>query len=156
MEHFSWEPDYASGYTSMDDTHREFVADVDRLLTCPDAELSLAFGRFAAHARAHFDEENRWMTTTGYTSAGCHIDEHNAVLKSVDEVARLLDEGHTRPVRAIADALADWFPEHAQVMDFGLARWLQQRALGGAPVKMHRQADSVRQPDAALSSRTSA
>ena len=41
-------------------------------------------------------------------------------------------------VRAFAQALADWFPEHARVMDLGLARWLVQRQLGGSPIVLRR------------------
>ncbi|MDB5856648.1 MAG: hemerythrin, partial [Ramlibacter sp.] len=62
------------------------------------------------------------------------VDEHAAVLKSVDEVRAALADGHPHVVRAFARALADWFPEHASVMDLGLARWLVQRRLGGSPV----------------------
>ena len=78
------------------------------------------------------------MRETSYGSAGCHVDEHAAVLKSVDEVRAALALGRTHVVRSFAQALADWFPQHATVMDMGLARWLVQNRLGGSPVVIRR------------------
>ena len=40
--------------------------------------------RGEAHAIRHFGEEDASMQ--GYPSAGCHVDEHAAVLKSTAEV----------------------------------------------------------------------
>ena len=74
------------------------------------------------------------MAQAAYANAACHVDEHAAVLKSLDEVRAALARGRCDVVRSFANALADWFPEHAKVMDQGLARWLVQKRLGGCPV----------------------
>jgi hemerythrin len=135
---FVWHDDYALGHRTMDDTHHEFVACVHALLTVEDDALANALEAFAEHAHQHFDEEDNAMRETAYGSAGCHIDEHAAVLRSLDEVRAMLAAGQTHVVRAFARALADWFPEHVRVMDQGLARWLVQRQLGGSPVVIRR------------------
>lgn len=135
---FAWEADFALGHDAMDDTHREFVDCVDALLRAGDAELGPALEAFAEHAHRHFREEDQAMRESAYGAAGCHVDEHAAVLRSMDEVRIALDAGQTQVVRAFARALADWFPQHASVMDMGLARWLVQRRLGGAPVVIRR------------------
>ena len=131
---FSWQADYAIGHDEMDETHREFVECVNNLLLVDDRALSLALDAFEAHARRHFADEDRSMAQTAYESAGCHVDEHAAVLKSLQDVRAALWQGRCDVVRSFARALADWFPEHAQVMDQGLARWLIQKRLGGSPV----------------------
>ena len=136
--HFAWREDYAIGHRGMDDTHHEFVECVQALLTVEDAHLAAALETFAGHAQRHFGEEDDAMRASAYGSAGCHIDEHAAVLRSVDEVRKALADGRTEVVRAFARALAQWFPEHVSVMDQGLARWLIQRELGGAPVVIRR------------------
>jgi hemerythrin-like metal-binding protein len=133
-EAFIWHDDFAVGHEAMDETHREFVQCVDAMLRADESELSVTLEAFADHARRHFAEEDQAMRETGYGSAGCHVDEHSAVLKSVDEVRAALALGHTQVVRTFAHALADWFPEHATVMDMGLARWLVRSRLGGSPV----------------------
>lgn len=131
---FTWHEDFAVGHEAMDETHHEFVQCVDAMLRADESGLSIALEAFADHARRHFGEEDQAMRETGYRSAGCHVDEHSAILKSVDEVRAALALGHTHVVRSFAHALAEWFPEHAAVMDMGLARWLVQRRLGGSPV----------------------
>lgn len=135
---FAWDAAFGVGHAGMDDTHHEFVECVDALLCASDAQQSAALDAFEDHARRHFREEDEAMRDSAYGSAGCHVDEHAAVLKSLDEVRAALAEGRHDVVRAFAHALADWFPRHAQVMDLGLARWLNQRRLGGSPVSIQK------------------
>jgi hemerythrin len=131
---FTWDTTFALGHEQMDDTHREFVDCVDQMLRVDDKGLPRALEAFAAHAQHHFADEDRWMVQSAYENARCHIDEHAAVLKSVDEVRAALARGRCDVARSFANALADWFPEHARVMDHGLALWLAKQRLGGSPV----------------------
>jgi hypothetical protein len=48
-----WTDAFLLGYEPMDDTHREFVEIVDKLLTCPDAEMAGLLQAFITHAEAH-------------------------------------------------------------------------------------------------------
>jgi hemerythrin len=137
---FEWQPEFELGFGAMDATHREFVDCVQALLGASDAALPAALERFAAHARSHFDEERNWMQQTAFASAQCHLDEHDAVLKSVDEVQALVAQGRLPIARALAAELARWFPHHADSMDASLARWMTQQRLGGAPVLIRRTA----------------
>ena len=134
QERFGWRAEYELGHGEMDETHREFVDCVDALLAVDDDGLLHALDAFEDHARRHFGEEDRWMAQSAYESAGCHVDEHAAVLKSLQDVRAALAQGRCDVVRSFARALAGWFPEHAQVMDRGLARWLVKQRLGGSPV----------------------
>jgi len=140
---FEWRDDYRVGQPAMDHTHREFVDCVAAMLRADDQALAPALEAFAEHAVRHFAEEDQAMRDTAYGSAGCHVDEHAAILKSVDEVRAALAQGKPQVVRAFAQALADWFPEHAQYMDLGLARWLTQRRLGGSPVVIRPRASAA-------------
>nr|WP_315591719.1 hemerythrin family protein [uncultured Cupriavidus sp.] len=133
---FTWHDDFSIDHRAMDDTHREFVECVNDLLNVADVELGTALRRFIEHAHRHFAEEDDAMRDTAYGSSGCHVDEHAAVLQSAADVQAMLEKGRPDVVRAFARALADWFPEHVRIMDQGLARWLIQRQLGGAPIKL--------------------
>lgn len=135
---FDWTDRYLLGYTAMDDTHREFVTLVDTLLTAPDAGLAQALDAFAAHAVAHFEQEDGWMRGTDFPAADCHIDEHAKVLASVREVQQELAAGNVVLVRELAQALMDWFPGHADYMDSALAQWMVKRSHGGAPLVFRR------------------
>jgi hemerythrin len=143
MEALLWRSEYESGYAPMDEVHREFLDCVNTLLAGNDAVLKNALEAFAAHASAHFAEENRLMAATAFPSAGCHVDEHAAVLKSLDEVRHALSGGNCAVVRRFAAELARWFPRHASAMDHGLARWIVQQRLGGAPIAVRRAIASV-------------
>ena len=140
---FDWTDRYLLGYRAMDDTHREFVALVDTLLTVPDAGLAHALDAFAEHAAAHFEQEDGWMRTTDFPAADCHIDEHAKVLASVREVRQELADGNFDVVRELAQALMGWFPGHADYMDSALALWMVKRSHGGAPLVFRRDSAKV-------------
>lgn len=135
---FEWTDRYLLGHGPMDDTHREFVTLVDALLKAPDAELGEALDAFAAHAVAHFDQEDGWMRGTNFPAADCHIDEHAKVLASVREVQQEVAEGNYTIARELAQALMDWFPGHADYLDSALALWMVKRSHGGAPLVLRR------------------
>ena len=108
-----WTDAFLLGYEPMDDTHREFVEIVDKLLTCPDAEMAGLLQAFITHAEAHFGLENTWMEETGFPPRDCHISEHKAVMESAVQVEDL-------------------------VLDSALAQWMAKRKLGGVPVVLRR------------------
>lgn len=134
---FAWSDRFLLGHGAMDATHREFVACVEALLSVDDAGLGAALAAFAAHAEAHFADEERWMAD-GFPARDCHAGEHAKVLASVREVQAALAEGDSGLVRELAQALADWFPGHADHMDSALAHWLVQRRHAGAPLVFRR------------------
>ena len=135
---YPWTDAYLLGYGRMDDSHREFVAALDALVGCADADLAARLEDFARHADAHFAEENEWMETTGFPPRQCHVDEHAAVMHSVRQVLEMVREGDVAEGRRLAAALADWFPGHAFHLDSALAHWMVKRNYGGKPVVIRR------------------
>jgi hemerythrin-like metal-binding protein len=134
----AWTDAFVLGHGPIDATHREFVACVRAVQTAPEAELPDALGALEAHARRHFGDEDRWMRETAFPPRECHIDEHAAVLASIVQVRELAQAGDVSEARRLAQALADWFPGHADWLDSALAHWLCKRALGGKPVVVRR------------------
>lgn len=139
-EEFSWSDAFLLGYGPMDETHREFVACVRAMLDAPDADFAAALDAFADHAERHFAEEREWMTSTEFPAAGCHADEHDAVMRSVQEVQRMLASGEATVEvgRSLARELVRWFPGHADYMDAPLSHWMVKRSHGGKPVVLRR------------------
>jgi hemerythrin len=143
----TWSDRYLLGHSGMDDTHREFVECVAALQVAKDADLVECMAAFEAHAVEHFEQERRWMDSTAFPAAQCHVDEHTAVLNSVHEVQEMLRNGASGQVaRDLARALADWFPGHADYMDASLSQWLIKRSHGGAPVVLRRRLDPAGAP----------
>ena len=141
----AWSDAFLLGYAAMDETHREFVACVAALQTAGDDDIAHRLADFERHAQRHFDDEQKWMDRTAFPAAQCHVEEHAAVLNSVQEVTTLLNLGADPQVaRDLADALANWFPGHADYMDAALSHWLSKHMHGGAPVVVRR--NVTRQP----------
>ena len=126
--------DHLLGYAPMDETHDEFVELIVRLQQASDEQLPGLLKAMEAHLQTHFEQENTWMRQTAFPPRDCHIDEHDAVLKSVQEVRQLLGAGNVQVCRALVRALADWFPGHITHLDSALSHWMCQRRLGGKPV----------------------
>jgi hemerythrin-like metal-binding protein len=124
----------------MDATHEEFYQVTFALLTCDESGMLQALDAFDAHAVEHFEQEDEWMRSTGFPPRDCHIDEHAAVLKSVQEVRELVASGQAglALVHDFASHLFEWFPGHADYLDSALAAWMTKRRLGGKPVVLRR------------------
>lgn len=143
-----WSDERLLGFGPMDRTHEDFYRRAFELLTCADGDPAAArhaIAAFEAHAAEHFAQEERWMQDTAFPAAGCHADEHAAVLASVREVRSAVEEGRagTELLRRLAEQLFDWFPPHADYMDSALAAWMCKRSLGGQPVVLRRMAGAA-------------
>lgn len=135
-----WHDGLLLGYAPMDHVHQAFVDGVAHLQSCADHELSGALDALQAHLQDHFGSEDQWMKETDFPARDCHIEEHAAVLTSVQQVReRLAQQGDVAVCRRLADELARWFPGHADYLDSALAHWMCQQRLGGKPVVIRRQ-----------------
>lgn len=147
----TWSDAFLLGYPPMDATHREFVDCVHALQTCEPAHFTARLEAFREHAVAHFAQEEQWMVETEFPPRDCHIDEHAAVMKSVEQVLELLrtdpSEANVAIGRRLAAELVRWFPGHADYLDSALSAWMSKRATGGKPVVVRRSiADSPAPP----------
>ena len=138
LQAFRWNDTYLLGYAPMDNTHREFVDIVAAMLASEDVAFAGHLEAFARHAEAHFAEEDGWMEKTAFPPRQCHVDEHAAVLKSVQQVMEVVRQGDVAEGRRLAAALADWFPGHAFHLDSALSHWMVKREHGGKPVVIRR------------------
>lgn len=133
-----WSDSYALGYEPMDIVHEEFVALVRAMQEAPDNELLTRLDAIAEHAKSHFGAENDWMAATDFPARECHVNEHDAVLKSVLDVRTQLVNGDLQNARRLADELARWFSGHTNYLDSALAHWMCKLRLGGKPLVFHR------------------
>lgn len=138
VEAFQWSDRFLLGHPPMDEVHREFVDIVGRMERAPDPELAGLLDTFAEHARSHFDTENAWMVETDFPARDCHIDEHAAVMRSVEEVRGLVAQGNYATCRGLVAELVRWFPSHADHLDSALSHWICKQRLGGKPVVIRR------------------
>ena len=122
----AWSEQLALGQTVMDDTHREFVEQLNRVGDALDTGVLAALDDFIAHTETHFAQEEEWMEAIAFPPLGCHRAEHTKVLETAHEVRKRVAAGDTRLGRMLAEALAEWFPQHAASMDAMLVLFMQQ------------------------------
>lgn len=120
-----WSDSLAVGNARMDDTHAEFVDMVARLRAAPAADQLALYRELLAHTVEHFEREDRWMQATGFAADNCHSGQHATVLDTMRKVESHYLEGDTDILIRMAEALAEWFPQHTQNMDAGLAMHMQ-------------------------------
>lgn len=128
MSALTWTDALRLQHDELDRTHEEFV----ELLNAVEAELPAqpwnAFQRLLAHTEAHFALEEGWMKQLGFEPENCHSRQHTMVLELLREVARRYEAGEREPLERVVPALAEWFPQHAEMMDAALVFTLQQAA----------------------------
>ena len=120
-----WSEQLAVGDARMDDTHAEFVGQLNALLAAPvDQQLPL-YREFLAHTVEHFAQEERWMLATGFAADNCHASHHATILETMNAVIPHFENDDPGIITRLAEALAEWFPQHAASMDAGLAQHLK-------------------------------
>ena len=126
------------GFDAIDAEHREFVVCVQALREADADNVAQRLDAFAAHAQRHFGAEDEWMRATEFPPRQCHMAEHAAVLKSVDEVRALVAQGRIDIVPSLAEELVRWFPGHADHLDSALAAWMCKQRFGAKPLVLRR------------------
>lgn len=132
------------GDPALDGDHARLMDLIEQLFQATAGGAVPALDALRAHAADHFAVEDVDLRTMQDGNTQCHLDEHAAVLKSLDEVREVLvgdaaaAAAKTLLVRRLATQLRDWLPEHVQAMDAGVATHRMGQRFGGAPVKITR------------------
>ena len=130
------------GDAALDQDHARLQELIERLQQASSADVVPALDALREHARRHFTVEDADLRAMNDGNAQCHLDEHGAVLKSLDEVREVLvgDQveatGKALLVQRLASQLLDWLPHHVQEMDAGVATHRSKQRFGGAPVQI--------------------
>ena len=132
MAVLEWSGALALELPAMDEVHQEFVLLLAEVEAADDAQLCARWDELIAHTQVHFDQEDRWMQSTRFTSTNCHSLQHKVVLQVMREGAAKAAAGDLAVIRSMAGELAAWFVHHAQTMDAGLA--LHLKSVGYDPV----------------------
>ena len=116
------------GMEEMDNTHREFITQVDALISASNAEFPALFQALVTHTREHFMAEGRLMRESKYRGLPEHEAEHHRVLGELQQLNRTLKRGHLPLVRAyVKEGLPEWFDTHLSMMDGALVAFLKKQ-----------------------------
>jgi hemerythrin len=134
----------ALGDSMLDRDHADLSRLVQALKTASGGAAVAALDALRAEAGEHFDREDADLRRLGGNNATCHLDEHAAVLLSLDEVRAILCSVATTPetaqrlIASLALELQRWLPEHVSEMDASLAAVRCRSRFGGAPLRLAR------------------
>ncbi len=120
-----WSANLHTGDERMDSTHEEFVTMLNALLKTPPTEQLNLYREFLNHTVEHFAQEDRWMAATGFSEDNCHAGQHATILETMRAVETHYVQGNQEIISRLAEALVEWFPQHAATMDAGLAQHLK-------------------------------
>ena len=121
----AWTDSLQTGDARMDETHLEFVDMINAILATPEEEQLPVYKKFLDHTVEHFAQEERWMLATGFSADNCHAEHHATILETMRVVEAHYLDSDTTIITRMAEALAEWFPGHANSMDAGLAAHLK-------------------------------
>ncbi|MCL2022622.1 MAG: hemerythrin domain-containing protein [Betaproteobacteria bacterium] len=128
-----WKESYVQGLPRMDDTHREFVACINRLAAASDEEVVHALEDLLAHTEEHFAQEDRWMEESRFPPIHCHTGEHARVLDSLKQTLAIALQNNPGIGGIIAKELESWFAQHAATMDAALAAHMRRANYSDSP-----------------------
>ena len=128
MPRLEWSEALSLDLPLMDDTHREFVDLLAAVEAAADDAVIPAWRALIDHTQLHFDQEDRWMRETRFAAGNCHIVQHKVVLDVMREGLKRAEGGELELLRMMVGELAQWFPQHAQSMDAGLALHMRRCA----------------------------
>ncbi|MGA0573095.1 bacteriohemerythrin [Variovorax sp. VNK109] len=132
------------GDSVLDEDHLRLEDLVLQLRDAPLDEVSRRLEAVREHASRHFALEDIELRAMADGNAKCHLDEHAAVLNSLDEVMVVLTqvdvaaEKKALLINRLATELHVWLPGHVHEMDAGVASHRSKQRFGGAPVKIAR------------------
>jgi hemerythrin len=121
----AWTDSLHTGDARMDATHQEFVDMINQILATPEEEQLPVYKAFLKHTAEHFAQEERWMLATGFSADNCHAEHHATILETMRVVEAHYLDTDKQIITRMAEALAEWFPGHANSMDAGLAAHLK-------------------------------
>jgi len=117
-----FERDYLLGFDAMDETHRDFVALLNRLDDVPRDAFIPLFAELLAHTEVHFAAEAAWMSECGFPAIREHQGEHERVLGELHRFNARVAAGQVAMGRAyVREQLPAWFDLHARTLDSALA-----------------------------------
>lgn len=132
MHKLHWSDALSLGMPGMDDGRKALVHLLGLAHDASDPFLLWRWRNLVQHTTQVFEQEDRWMRMTQFSSARLHGTQHKVVLQVMQEGLRLGESGNLALIRKMVDEMGQWFANHSQSMDAALA--LHLRRVGYDPV----------------------
>jgi len=107
------------GWAEMDRQHKLLVGAIDFLGRSPRQRTSdlVELRRILQEIKEHFDWEETQMLLAGYPELGRHKADHHRQLLNLQDLCKLVDEGHETLDADFFAACSEWNFRHIRSMD---------------------------------------
>lgn len=129
-----WNPRWETGYSQIDDQHRELFRRLDRLMEAvpkgdPEA-IALDFLPYLmTYVDKHFQDEEALMAAAGYSLLDGHRVLHQAMREEATQMLERVALEGLQAMGPVLEWLLAWLVHHIDVEDRRLANHLQLAAL---------------------------
>ena len=135
MTLLTWNHACSIGVKAMDDQHgvlMDTLNEVRLALVHGRArdEVSELLNRLIEFTRMHFSSEERLLEQHGYPGASAHRDEHQRLLRQVEEAALRTQQNDDVHMQSLLLFLREWYLKHVEELDHQYGAWLNERGIG--------------------------
>jgi len=126
MSYFKWSDELAVGNTFIDADHQKLIDMVNRLHDLMQEGkgkdvLGKVLNNLIAYTKEHFKREEDFMRNIRYASFAAHREEHEKLLKQVQELHDKFETGTATLSIQVLHMLRDWLINHIGKSDKQLA-----------------------------------
>lgn len=132
MHKLEWSDALSLDMPGMDDGRKTMVCLLGLVREASDLALLSCWHDLVQHTAMVFEQEDRWMRNTKFSSAPIYCTQHKVVLQVMREGLLAGESGDLSLIQKMAAELGQWFANHTQSMDAALA--LHLRRVGYDPV----------------------
>ena len=131
---FQWKQTCSVGVQAMDDQHANIMDTMNELQLAmirshPQVSVDELLNRLIEFTRLHFRSEERLMEQHGFPGLAGHRDEHQRLLRQLQETVSELQHGKTVDISKLLFFLHSWFIDHVEGLDQQYGPWLNKRGV---------------------------
>ena len=115
-------------HAAMDRAKHKFTALLGALPLVDEGAFGKLLEQIYREANAHFEQEERFMLTTGFNQYTGHKAQHDALLAVLDQYRENLKAGNKPDAITLQLEICRWQDKHQQAWDYPLADFLRCRA----------------------------
>ena len=121
-QYVEWKDEYSVGIDSIDRQHKKLLNLINQLQTAVDYSTGEEFERDALdelvnYTKTHFSYEEGLLEKNNYPGFEPHKEQHNQMIKHVEEVLAEYEKDHDTAMSNAVDYLKDWLINHINGTD---------------------------------------
>jgi hemerythrin len=130
MPSFSWRDSYSIGHADIDAEHQQLFRLANAFFETVDkaSKMDCAM-RLFRYTREHFDHEEALMREIDYPAMSVHIDQHNALISGLNDVAASIAKD-TLQSEQLKKFLTSWLVGHIVTFDTKLSAYIKFKVPG--------------------------